>query len=203
MFDLTKEELKILKKLDSPKKIQNFLDTLKVNFEENGDTCMSPRKVLQTRKCHCIEAAFLAALAMKVNGLKPMLVDLRATKEDFDHVICVFKQDKKYGCISKSNHAAHRFREPIYRDIREIVMSIFHEYVDKKGRKTLRSFSVPFDISKFDYMSWPTSDENLWEIAEELDNIKHFDILTKKQIANLRKADPIEIQIGEITEYKR
>ncbi len=201
-FGLTKEELEVLKKLDGPKKIQDFLDTFKINFEEEGETCMSPRKVLQAGKCHCIEAAFLAALALRINGFEPLVVDLRAVQNDFDHVICVFKKNGKYGCISKSNHAAHRYREPIYRDVRELVMSIFHEYIDKKGRKNLRSFSVPVNLSKFDSLNWATSEEDLWEIAEALDDAKHFDILTRAEIASLRKADKIEIDVGNVTEYK-
>lgn len=201
-FGLTKEKLGILKKLNTPKKIQDFLDTFKINFEEEEETCMSPRKVMQTGKCHCIEGAFLAALALRVNGFEPLVVDLRAVVDDFDHVICVFKKNGKYGCISKSNHAAHRYREPVYRDVRELVMSIFHEFIDKKGRKTLRSFSVPINMAKFDSLNWATSEKDLWEIAEALDDAKHFDILNRKQIADLRKADKIEIDVGNVTEYE-
>ena len=201
MYNLSKKEEKILSKLDNEKKIQDFLNNLKINFEENGETCMSPRRVLREGKAHCIEAAFLAYLCFKIHNRKSWLVDLTATKEDFDHVICVFKKNGKYGAVSKSNHACHRYREPIYRDIRELVMSIFHEYIDKKGRKTLRSFSVPILLDKFDYLNWHTTENDLWEIAEHLAEIKHFNILNKKQVRNLRLADKIEIKAGNLTEY--
>lgn len=197
---LTEKEIKILKKLDNEKKIQNFINKLEINFEENGDTCLSPRRVLRENKAHCIEGALLAYLIFKINKKEAWLVDLQARKDDFDHVLCVFKKNGFWGCISKSNHAAHRYREPVYKNIRELVMSIFHEYIDKKGRKTLRNFSVPVSLDKFDN-SWIASEENLWEIHDYLDKVRHFSILNKKQISGLRKADKVEIKAGNITEY--
>jgi len=202
MYNLTKEEYKILKKLDNEKKIQDFVNKLEINFEENRETCMSPRRVLREKKAHCIEAALLAYLAFLVNNKKAWLVDLKTTRDDFEHVICVFKKYGKYGCISKSNHLAHRYREPIYRDIRELVLSIFHEYIDKKGKKTLRSFSLPVNLNRFGN-KWITSEKNLWNIHDYLDKIKHFPILNRKQIANLRKADKFEIKLGNMEEFKK
>ena len=202
MLKLTKEELKLLKSLKTEKKIQDFVNDLKVNFELNGDTCYSPRKVLEKGEAHCIEAAILAYLTMIVNGKKAWLVDLTSTDDDFDHVICIFKKYGKWGAISKSNHLAHRYREPIYNSVRELVMSIFHEWFDKKGRKTLRSFSNPVSLCKFDKYNWATSEEDLWYIAEYLADCKHKKILNKNQIANLRKADKFEIKLGNIEEFK-
>ena len=199
-FGLSKEEYKILKGLNTPKKIQGFVSKLKVNFEYNGETCMSPRRVLREGKAHCVEAAMLAALCLRLQGEKPLVVDLTATKDDFDHVICVFKREGKWGAISKSNHLAHRYREPIYRDIRELVMSIFHEWFDARGRKTLRSFSDPVDLSRFDYLNWETNEENVWDIPAYLGDIKHYSILNRKQIAGLRKADEFEIKLGNTRE---
>ena len=200
--DFTKEEFRILKKLDTPKKIQDFLNSLEINFEKGGDSCMSPRKVLKEKRCHCIEGAIFAALALRFHGKKPLIVDLTATKDDFDHVICVFKDGGKWGCISKSNHSAHRYREPVYRDIRELVMSIFHEYIDKKGNKTLRSYSMPVNLCNFDYLEWWKIEKDLWDIAEHLVEVKHYNILGKNQSRKLRKADKIEIDAGNITQYK-
>ncbi|MBM3234096.1 hypothetical protein FJZ19_03305 [Candidatus Pacearchaeota archaeon] len=203
MNNLTKEEQKILKKLDNEKKIQDFLNKLKINFEKNGETCMSPRRVLKTRKAHCIEGAMLAYLCLKLAGKKAFLVDLKTCKSDFEHVICVFKKNGKFGAISKTNHAVLRYREPVYNSIRELVMSYFHEYFDNKGRKTLRSFSVPVDLFSVFGNDWITSKENLWEIHDYLDKVKHFKILTRKQISSLRKADKIEIKAGKIVEYNK
>jgi hypothetical protein len=200
MFGLNKKECDILNKLNSPVKIQDFLDKLKINFEENGDTCMSPRQVLNQKKCHCIEAAMLAALAFKVHKRKPLVVDLTASKDDFDHVIAVFKEKGKWGAVSKSNHAVLRYREPVYLSVRELVMSFFHEYFDNKGRKTLRSYSDPVDLIKKFGTEWITKDEDVWEVANYLAEIKHHAILTRSQ--KLRKANKIEIQAGKLVEWK-
>lgn len=203
MCNLTAKEERTLKKLNTGKKIQDFLNKLKINFEENGETCMSPRRVLRERKCHCIEAAFLAALCLQLAGKKAMVVDLKTTKDDFEHVIAVFREDGKWGAISKTNHAVLRYREPVYKNIRELVMSMFHEYFDDKGRKTLRSFSEPVDLIEKFGSSWITSEEELWEMHDYLDKVKHYKILNRKQARNLRRADKIEIQAGKIVEWRR
>lgn len=200
MFGLNYNEISILKKLNTPSKIQDFLNELDMNFEEDGDTCMSPKRVLRERKCHCIEGAMLAALALRINGYKSLLVDLTATKSDFDHVVAVFKKNKKWGAISKTNHGVLRYREPVYSSIKELVMSYFHEYTTNDGKKTLRSFSMPVNLSRFDSQHWITSEEDIWYIPEYLADVKHIKILTPSQIANLRNADEIEIKIGKIVE---
>ena len=203
MYNLTEEEEKILKKLDTPRKIQDFLDKLEINFEEKGDTCMSPRRVLKEKKCHCIEGALVAALCLKLQGKKPLVVDMKVGNDDYEHVLAVFKENGKWGAISKTNHAVLRYREPVYASIRELVMSFFHEYFDDKGRKTLRSYSNPVDLSIFDNKAWEISEENLWYIHDYLDTVKHFPILNKSQIASLRKADKIEIKAGKLVEWKK
>jgi hypothetical protein len=202
MFNLTKKEEKILKELNTPKKIQDFINKIPINFDYRKDTCLSPRQVLKKNKCHCIEGALLAALALRLQGKKPLVVDLTATKDDFDHVIAVFKQNGRWGAITKTNHGVLRYREPIYNSIRELVMSFFHEYFDNKGRKTLRSYSMPINLEKFDKRGWMTSEDDVWYIPDYLVKVKHYKILTRKQIRNLRKADKIEIKIGKVTEWK-
>ncbi len=200
MFNI--DELKIIKKLNNPKKIQDFLNTLKTNFEEKGETCISPRKVLRERKAHCVEAAVFAAAILKMNGFKPLLVDLEANNKDFDHVIAVFQRNNFWGAISKTNHAVLRYREPIYSSIRELVMSYFHEYLIETGEKTLRKYSMPVDLSRFDNKLWMTSEEDIWYVPEYLLEVEHFDILNKSQIFNLRKADKLEIEAGRLVEEK-
>jgi hypothetical protein len=201
-FGLGKKELKILKKLNTPKKIQDFLDGMEMNFEEEGDTSFSPMSVLEKKTCHCMEGAALAALALRINGYPPLVVDLMANKLDFDHVVAVFKIDGQWGAISKTNHAVLRYREPIYGSIRELVMSYFHEYLDDLGRKNLRSFSRPVNLKRFDKLGWMTTKEEIYYIAEYLADVKHCPILTKKQIRNLRRADKIELDAGDIVEWK-
>lgn len=202
MFGLSEKELSILKKLNSPVKIQEFLNKIPINFEENGDMCLSPRMVLNLNKCHCIEGSILAALALRINGFKPLVVDMTASKDDFDHVIAVFKKYGKWGAISKTNHAILRYREPVYNSVRELVMSYFHEYINDDGKKTLRSYSNPVDLSRFDNKGWMTCEEEVWYIPDYLAEVKHFPIINNRQIAGLRKADDIEMKAGKLVEWK-
>lgn len=202
MFGIEKDKLKILKKLDTPQKIQDFLNGMKINFEHDGDTCLSPMAVLEKRICHCTEGAVLAALALRVHGHPPMLLDLTANRDDFDHVVAVFQKDGKWGAISKTNHAVLRYREPIYNSIRELTMSYFHEYFDDRGKKNLRSFSRPVNLKRFDKKGWMTTEEEIWYVPEYLAEVRHFPILNRKQIRNLRKADAVEIEAGKLVEWK-
>lgn len=131
--------MSILRLLKTPRKIQDFLEEIPINFEPEGDTCLSPRRVLRERRAHCIEGAMLAALALRIQGERPLVLDLEASAQDHDHVIALFKRHGCWGAISKTNHAVLRYREPVYKTIRELVLSFFHEYMDGTGRK-------PFDL---------------------------------------------------------
>ncbi|MBI2670519.1 hypothetical protein HYX18_00865 [Candidatus Woesearchaeota archaeon] len=203
MFGFNKQELEILKKLNSPKKIQNFLDKLKINFELNGETCMSPRLVLRTQMAHCFEGALLAAATLRVNGRKPLIVDLATARDDQDHVIAIFKENGCWGAITKTNHYMLRYRDPIYKTIKELVMSYFHEYYDDYGNKNLRAYSMPIDLSRFDKHGWMTSEDDVWYIYKYLFKVPHKKIMTNSQILKLRKADEIEIKVGKIVEWKK
>jgi hypothetical protein len=203
MFNLTEKEEKVFRELNTPGKIQDFLNKIPINFDYNKDTCMSPRMVLKKWKCHCIEGAIFAALALRMHGYKPLIVHLKASDDDYDHVIAVFKEFGGWGAITKTNHGVLRYREPVYKSIRELTISYFHEYFNNKGKKALRSYSVPVNLERFDKKNWATDEKDLWYIDHYLDKVKHFPILTKKQIKNLRKADKIEIKIGKVTRYKR
>jgi len=202
-FGFDDSEFRILRRLNTPAKIQDFLNSLKINFEEKGDTCMSPRMVLRERKAHCAEGAIFAAAVLRIHGFEPLIVDMEATGDDYDHMIAVFQQNGFWGAIGKTNHAVLRYREPIYRDIRELVMSFFHEYfLNSNGKKTLRTFSKPVNLQRFDKFNWMTSDEEVWFIPEHLTTIPHEKILTRGQIRGLRGADEIERRAGGIVEYK-
>lgn len=202
-YNLTKKEVRLLKSLNTPQKIQDYLNKLQINFDYRKDTYRSPRKVMETGKCHCIEGATFAAFALSLNGYKPLLVHLKTTKHDYEHVIAVFKKNGKWGAITKTNHAVLRYREPVYSNIRELVMSFFHEYFLDNGKKTLRNYSIPVNLSRFNKENWATDEKDLWYIDSYLDKVKHYPILTKKQIAGLRKADKVEILAGKLVEWKR
>ena len=204
----TEEEWRKLKRLSTPKKIQDFLNSIPFNLEKSGETNNSVRETLKVRRAHCFEAALLAASALWIQGKKPLILDLKTVRPDFDHVVALFKEGDYWGAISKTNHSVLRYRDPIYKSVRELAMSYFHEYFLTTGKKTLRSFSKPFDLSKHGTIhagsgaSWLTSDVDQADLAFELDESPHFKILSPQQLRNLRKADKIEIKASEITEFK-
>ncbi len=203
MFMDTQQQ-KLYKKLKTPALVQDFLNTLPANFEIKGETCRSPKQVLSHNTAHCLEGAMLAASILRFHGHKPLLMDLRARRPDDDHVVTLFRQGKCWGAISKSNHAVLRYREPVYRSLRELAMSYFHEYFDNAtGKKNLREYSYPFDLSRYDHLNWETADKDLWEIPEALDGSRHISLVSGAAAKHFRKADPIEIRAGSITEWSR
>lgn len=197
------EELAIFKKLNSPRKIQDFLEKIPINFERDGkDSCVSPRCMLRKNKAHCIEGALFAAAALWLNGERPLLLDLQSADHDLDHVVTLFRRRGLWGAISKTNHAVLRYREPIFRTVRELALSYFHEYFTDKGEKTMRSYSRPFNLLRFAKPGWAISEKNLWYIADALDASPHYPVLSKTMLANLRPADPIEIKAGKLVRWK-
>jgi hypothetical protein len=202
MLSFTKKEIDLIKKLNTPAKVQDFLNKIPFNFEQKGETLKSPIMALRAHNAHCMEGAILGAYILSTHGFQPLILHLEATKEDYDHIIAPFKINGLWGAISKTNHAVLRYREPIYKSIRELVMSYFHEYFLDSGIKTLRRYSEPLNLKVFED-SWELEDCDLWGIDEELDKIKHYDILSKLHIKDLRKADKIEIKAGKIVEFKK
>lgn len=203
MLFFTQKEKVLLKKLNTPAKVQDFLNSLRFNFEEGGvQTLKSPIRVLREKNAHCMEGALLGAYILSLHGHKPLILHLKTTKHDFDHIITLFKEDGFWGALSKTNHAVLRYREPVYKNIRELVMSYFHEYFLDNGIKTLRQYSNPLDLNIFE-KGWEIEEGDLWGIDEELDKIKHYDIAPKKVFKNLRLADEIECDIGKNVEWKK
>ncbi len=199
MLSFIPKEKALLRKLNTPAKVQDFLNTLSFNFEKEGETVKSPIRVLREKNAHCLEGAILGAYILSLHGFLPLLLHLKTTKNDFDHVVAPFKINGRFGALSKTNHAVLRYREPVYQNIHELAMSYFHEYFLDNGLKTLRQYSQPLDLNVFE-KGWEVEEEDLWGIDEELDRIKHYDLIPRK--INLRKADKIEIEAGKIQEYK-
>ena len=202
VFEFNAQEIKVLRRLNTPKKIQDFLSGLEMNFELKGDTLMSPRRVLREGKAHCLEGAFLAAAALWIHGKEPLLLDLQSTNDDLDHVVTLFRDRGRWGALSKTNHAVLRYREPVYRSCGELAMSYFHEYFLNDGRKTMRAYSKPFNLKKFGH-AWMTSEEDLWSIGEALDASPHIKITTPAILRAMRKADRVEIEAGKIIEWSQ
>ena len=180
-----RQELRSLRALKTPEKIQEFLDRIPYHLAE---TAWSPRTVLRERSAHCLEGAIFAAAALRVNGYDPLILDLEA-ENDTDHVIAVYRQGGGWGAIGSSNYASCRFRSPVYRTIRELALSYFEGYFNLRGERTLRTFSRPVDLSRFDSKNWMTTEEPVWFIAEHLLEISHTKLLTPAMRRGLTKVD--------------
>jgi hypothetical protein len=200
---LTRSEARLLRRLTTPHKIQDFLDTLPINFEVGGETYMSPRRVLKERKAHCFEGALLAALAFAYHGQPPLLMDFRTTPKDEDHVVAVFRSNRMWGAISKTNHAVLRFRDPVFRTPRELAMSYFHDYFETDGRRSLRAYSTPFDLSRLAPERWVTASDDLFWLVEALDACRHFPVAPKRNLRRLRRAAPVELRAMRMVEWTK
>ena len=198
---LTRAEFSVLARLSTPAKIQGFLDALPSNFEIGGQTCLPVREVLRQRRAHCIEGAMLAACALWVHGEPPLLMDLRAER-DYDHVVALFRRGTFWGAISKTNPPVLRWRDPVYRSLRELAMSYLHEYANNRAQKTLRSYSRPFDLRGFDPTLWVTGRKNCWEVGEAVDETRHYRLVTKRQARVLRLRDAMERKAGALLEHR-
>jgi hypothetical protein len=175
------ELLHMLKPLDSPYKIQEFLDSIPYNTTKRT---LSPLLVLKEKMAHCMDGGLLAASALRRLGYPPLIVDLSAENDD-DHIIAVFREGKSWGAIAKSNTTVLRFREPVYRSLRELAMSYFEMYYNLNGHKSLRSYSRMMDLSRFDDRNWETTDDDLEFIGDYTYTVRHYPLLTKKQILSL------------------
>jgi len=199
---LSRGELAVLQRLRTPEKAQEFVYELKQNFEPNGDTCNSIRVVLRSRRAHCIEGAMVAACALWLNGEPPLLLDMQAV-HDFDHVIALFRRRGRWGAISKTNGIGLRWRDPIYANLRELSMSYFHEYYNDRDRKSLRTYSRPFDLRRLDPKIWATSEDGAWDLIDALEATRHYDLVSGAQARALTRRDPFERRVGALLQYRK
>ncbi len=196
-------ERDLLRKLSTPQKIQDYLDTLPINFELQGETYMSPRRVIEEKSAHCFEGALLAAAALAYYGQPPLLMDFQTVPTDEDHVITLFKQFGRWGAISKTNHSILRYRDPVYESPRELAMSYFHEYLEWNGKKSLRAYSKPYDLSQSAPQKWVTEGEDLVWLVDALDESPHFPIAPQKNLKLLRRGAKVELRAMKTTEWNR
>ena len=189
---LAPEEVRLFKRLDTPFKTQRYLNGLDYDPDYG---CRSPRWIIREGKAHCFEGAIFAAAALRLAGYRPLLVDIRSWNDD-DHVLAVFKERGFWGSVAKSNFTVLRFREPVYRSIRELVISYFDVYFNSCGEKTMRGYSRPLDLTQFDRRHWMTTDDDLEYIGERLDAIHHYRVLSPKMIGCLSPADPDLVRAG-------
>ena len=193
-MDFTPAERKVYRSLKTPFQIQKFLDeTIGYN---KGKTCYSPRLVLKQGVAHCMEGALFAAAALRQQGHPALIVDLEAERDD-DHVLAVYRVDGHWGALAKSNYVGLRSREPVYRSIRELVMSYFEHYFNLKGEKSLRAHSRPVDLTRFDAsLHWMTADSEVWEIPTYLCEIAHKPVAPPDVIRRVAKMDKRLFEAG-------
>ena len=200
---LSPREFAALERLTSPAKIQAFVNAIPINHEIGGETVLSVREVLRQRRAHCIEGAMLAAAALWVQGEPPLVMHLDCDLTDYPHVVALFRRGGAWGAISKTNGAPLRYRDPIYRSLRELALSYFHEYSNRRGHKTLRSYSTSFDLRRLDPAEWVTSTKSCWATHDRLVVLRHFALISKRQEGLLAKRDAFERKAAKMVEYPR
>ena len=198
---LTPAERRLFARLDSPQKIQDFLDRVPANFELNGDTVRSPRMMLKARVAHCAEAALFAAAALMFHGKRAWLMDLRALPRDQDHVVTLFRERGLWGALSKTNHAILRWRDPIYISARELAMSYAHEYCLPGGKKSLLEFSRPFSLARFAPKRWVVAGEDLHWLMEALDDSPHVPVAPRAAMRRRRRSAKVELRAQDVVEW--
>jgi hypothetical protein len=186
--DFTAAERAVFRRLTTPEKIQRYLDELPYNKEPHGDTCLSPRRVLRDRTAHCMEGALFGAAALRLIGQPPLLLDFEAVRDD-DHVLALFRSHGHWGALAKSNYSGLRYREPVYRTLRELAMSYFEHYYNLRKEKTLRNYSRPVNLRRFDSIHWMTAEEDVWAVPEYLTTIAHTPLLAPRIAARLGRVD--------------
>jgi hypothetical protein len=189
----TPKELRKLRSLKDPYGIQKHLNAMPYHL---ADTAWSPRRVLAENTSHCLEAALFGAAALRVNGYPPLILDLEAT-HDTDHVLAVYRVDGHWGAVAKSNYNGLRYREPVYRSLRELALSYFNMYFNLRRERTLRRYSRPVNLSRFDHLEWMTTEKPLWFIAYHLFDLPHYSLFSKRIAARLHRVEE-HLYEGEI-----
>jgi len=198
-WGLTREEVKRYKAMRSPEGVQRFLDEqIQYDLEPAGPQCRSPRLTLESGVAHCMGGALLAAAALRVLGHEPLILDLESVRDD-DHVLALFRsKEGLWGAVAKSNYAGLRYRAPVYRTLRELVMSYFEHYYNLSGERTLRAYSTrPVNLKRFDEIDWMTTDEPLWAIPNHLVEVAHTRLLPRSAERRLTRLDERSIAAGK------
>src|SRR3990172_60801 len=189
---LTRVEQRLLTRLDSPSKIQTFLDSIPYSAE---DIYRCPRRVMRDRRAHCFDGELFAAAALRRLGYPPLVIDMLADHDD-DHLLALYKVDGHWGAVAKSNFVGLRFREPVYRTVRELAMSYFEHFYNVRREKTLRSYTVPLNLAVFDRLHWMMRDEPLDAIADCLDKRRQVFVVTPAMVDRLQPVDKRSFQAG-------
>ena len=191
-FGLSPRDLRTLRALNTPTRIQSFLDALPYQY---ANTAFSPQRTLRERKGHCLEGALIAAAALRLHGHPPLLMDLEAVRDD-DHVIALYRERGLWGGIAKSNYAGLRFRAPVYRTLRELALSYFDNYCNLRRERSLRSYSAAVNLMRLDRRRWMTSEEDVWCVPELLIAARHYPLFPDKVARTLPRLDRRSFEAG-------
>jgi hypothetical protein len=189
---LTPSERKLWRGLTTPIKIQAYLDTIPYTGEERY---RCPLTFLRDGTGHCFDGALFAAAALRALGYPPLWVDLIPGDDD-DHILAVFQRNRCWGAVAKSNFSGLRYREPVYRSLRELAMSYFEDYYSLTRKRTLRGYTRPLDLATFDHLNWMTSDDGLDDIGVALGEITSYKLLTPAQVRALNPLDERSFNAG-------
>ena len=190
---LSPDERKLVRSLSSPVKIQNFLDTLAYSTES---TYRAPLTVLRDRIAHCYDGAVFAAAALAWNDHPPLIVNLFPNSRDDEHLVAIFRRHGCWGAVGQSNFVGLRYREPIHRTVRELMISYFEQYYNVAGEKTLRSYTKQLDLQRFDRSRWMTDAKAMDIIADHLESMPKVRLLTPAMARTLAKVDPLSYAAG-------
>jgi hypothetical protein len=194
-FGLTDREWRFLRSLSPPWKIQKYLDDLV--YDVDGASCRSPRRVIRERVVQCMDGALFGAAALRAQGHRPLILDLEAVEDD-DHVLALFRLRGGWGAVARSNYSGLRYREPLHKTVRALALSYVEDYFNLRREKTLRRFSDPVDLSRFDRRHWMTAEDDLWDIPEYLVGIRHHRLLSAAQIRALAPVDRRRFEAGKV-----
>lgn len=184
---LSSKNLAIFQSLKTPVQIQAFLDSIPYSAE---DANRSSVRVLEDRQAHCLDGGLFAAAALRRLGYPAVIIDMLPTPQrDDDHVLAIFQQNNRLGAIAKSNFVGLRYREAVYKTTRELVMSYFEAFFNSFGEKTLRGYTRPVKLSKFDHLNWEVEDQAVNQIELYLKKLKITPIITFDMEAGLSKVD--------------
>lgn len=178
-LDWTRKEKNILRHLTSPEEIQRYLDGLLYSAEKSY---RCPRSVMRDRTAHCFDGAVFAAAALREIGYPPLIVELIPNRRDDDHLIAPFRAGGLWGAVSKSNFALLRYREPVYPTLRELLLSYFEGFFNMARERTLRAFTAPLPLTRFDRLAWQFVDAPMDIIANALNGC-HRTILVPPGLA--------------------
>lgn len=190
---LTESEHQLISTLATPARIQVFLDELPYSTEH---IYRCPLRVLRERIAHCFDGALFAAATLRRLGYPPLIMEMLPNDRDDDHLLAIYKNNGHWGAIAKSNFVGLRFREPIYRTLRELMMSYFEQFYNLEREKTLRSYTLPLNLKAFDALDWMTKDDFLEHIAQKLDRIRRIPVLTQPMISALSLVDERSYRAG-------